>query len=61
MALTIRDSIVGLNTYEKKDVQYHVTTRIVAQILDKRGNVIIESTNEWEVRELYRLIKGRPL
>jgi len=59
MAITIRDAIAA--TYDRRNVEYRVVARPVAQIVTKEGNVIVESQNEWEVRELYRLIKGRPV
>jgi len=61
MAITIRDAIAAVDTYSRRDVEYRVVARPVAQIVTKEGNVIVESQNEWEVRELYRLIKGRPV
>ncbi len=59
MAITVRDAVAGTETFDRRDVTYRVVVRPVAQIVDKKGNVIIESQNAWEIRELYRLIKGR--
>jgi len=59
MAIEVRDAIAAVNTYNRRDVEYRVVARPMAQIVTKEGNVIVESQNEWEVRELYRLIKGR--
>ena len=59
MAIEIRDAIAAVNTYNRRDVEYRVVARPMAQIVTKEGNVIVESQNEWEIRELYRLIKGR--
>lgn len=60
MSVNVRDTIAGVTSiYLKRDVRYRIIARPVAQIIDAQDNVIVESTNEWEVRELYRLIKGR--
>ena len=57
MTTSIRDAVA--NTFDRREIKYRVVARPMAQIVDKDGNVIAESQNEWEVRELYRLIKGR--
>jgi hypothetical protein len=60
MSVNVRDTIAGVTSiYLKRDVRYRIIARPIAQIIDAQDNVIVESTNEWEVRELYRLIKGR--
>jgi hypothetical protein len=56
----IKDIIAAVSTdFFKRDVRFRIVARPVAQILDQWGRVIIESQNEKEIRELYRLIKGR--
>ena len=57
--VSIRDRISALTVYDKRNVRYRIIAHPVAQIVDEKNNVIVESQNEWEVRELYRLIKGR--
>lgn len=60
MSVNVRGTIAGVTSiYLKRDVRYRIIARPIAQIIDAQDNVIVESTNEWEVRELYRLIKGR--
>jgi hypothetical protein len=59
MAISIREAIAGASTlHDGRDFKYRTVVRPVFQILDKKGNVLIESTDEWEMQELFRLIRG---
>ncbi len=56
----VKDIVAAIQTdFFKRDVRFRIVARPVAQIIDQWGTVVIESQNEKEVKELYRLIKGR--